>query len=479
MKLNRTVKFFIYLLITVGLTYFTPRTVSSIWYIILLTLYYRSSDEPFWLAFFITISDGFIGFFSAYATVITLIPGLPGIDMPQIYILLSLYKIYIRKIKVTHYYGSWTKVLMAYTILLIVVGIMNGISGGMNVYFRVVKLTLPLLLIYTVPRLMISIEDYKKLFDLLFIVFITGFAAQIFNVFTGFSPANNFKLPEHNEELEERGENLRSFYNCVITLMSLLASIFFLSIKNEKHFPKTYLYLIIGMTFFMAFLSATRGWIICIGVVIALFFIIIQKGKNLGRVALLFLLLVAVGMSNKKIRDRTYFALERFMTLEALAGGDETAGGTLARLNERGPVVLAAWADNPIFGWGYSNVYFEKNDGHVGNHNILLHSGVIGFTLLMIFILFVNITMYTVYKSFASKSKYKDTPLVFIVFFMGYFIIHSSSGQQFGYMGYPQNVFMQAVFLGMSSIMYRLSQPKRISFNHNGNGLLATDSLKE
>jgi len=205
----------------------------------------------------------------------------------------------------------------------------------------------------------------------------------------------------------------------------------------------------------------------------------IQKGKNLGRVALLFLLLVEVGMSNKKIRDRTYFALERFMTLEALAGGDETAGGTLARLNERGPVVLAAWADNPIFGWGYSNVYFEKNDGHVGNHNILLHSGVSGFTFLMIFILFVNITMYTVYKSFASKSKYKDTPLVFIVFFMGYFIIHSSSGQQFGYMGYPQNVFMQAVFLGMSSIMYRLSQPKRISFNQNGNGLLATDSLKE
>ncbi len=449
-----------YLIITLGVTYFTPQTVSSIWYIFLLILCYRSTDESFWLAFFITISDGFIGFFSAYSTVITLIPGLPWIYMPQCYILISLYKISLQKIKLTPYYSNWTKVLMAYTCLLVVVGIMNGLSGEMNVYFRVVKMIVPLFLIFTVPHLMTNIDDFKKLFDLIFIVFITAFAAQIFTVFTGYSPANNFKIAENQEEQVEAGENLRTFYNGGITLISLLGSLFFLSIKKDKYFPKIFLYFIIGMTFFMAFLSATRGWILCTGVIITLFFIVVQKGKNLGRVVILFFLLVTIGMTNKKIRDQTYYSIERFMTLEALAGGDETANGTLARLNERGPIVMAAWAENPILGWGFSNVFFDKNDGHVGNHNILLHSGVIGFSLLMIFLLFVNITMFSVYKSFADKSKYKETSLVFIVFFIGYFLLHSSSGQQFGFAGSTDHIFPQAVFLAMSSVIYNLSREK-------------------
>ncbi len=457
----------LYLCITVFVTYLTPRTISSVWYIVLLALYYRSSDESFWLAFFITVSDGFLGFFSPYSTVITLIPGLPGIDMPQFYVLISLLKISKRKIKLTTYFGSWTKVLLAYVCLLVVVGIMNGMSGELNVYFRVLKLVLPLFLIYTVPRLITNIEEIKKLFDLLFVIFITGFATQIFTVFTGFSPAINFKLPENLEEQEEVRENLRSFFNCTITLMSLLASLFFLSIKNDKHFPKAYLYVIIGMTFCMAFLSATRGWIICMGIVITLFFIVVQRGKNLGRIAILFFLLIGIGMSSEKIRERTLFTMERFMTLDALAGGDLTAGGTLSRLNERGPVVMEAWAENPIFGWGFSNVYFDKNDGHVGNQNILLHAGVVGFLLIMTFLMFINVSMLLVSRSFGEKSRYKKTPLVFVVFFIGYFIIHSSSGQQIGFLGFPINIFPQAVFLTMSSIVYKICKDERIARSNN------------
>ncbi len=463
MKLNRrTITFFIYLLITVGVTYFTPRTVSSIWYIILLILYYKSSDEVFWLAFFITISDGFIGFFSTYSTIITLIPGLPGIDMPQVYILISLFKVYSRKMKLVTYYGNWTKLLMAYICLLVVVGIINGLKGELNIYFRVVKLILPLLLVYTIPRLITNIDEFKKVFDLIFIVFILGFAAQIFTVFTGFSPTSNFKLPEKIVDTEEVRENFRSFYNPAITLISLFASLFFLSIKQDRYFPKVYLYIIIGMTFFMSFLSASRGWIICTGLIIVLFFIVVEKGKNLGRISLLFLLLVTVGMTSKKIRDQTIFAVERFMTLEALTGGDQTANGTLARLDERSPKVMAAWAENPIFGWGYSNVFLKNTDGHVGNQNILMHAGFIGFSLLMLFLLFVNVTMLFDYRSFAYKSKYKETCLVFIVFFIGYFILHSTSGQQIGFSGFPQNIIPQAIFLGMSSIVHKLGQRKSI-----------------
>jgi hypothetical protein len=340
---------------------------------------------------------------------------------------------------------------------LVVIGVKNGLAGELNIYFRVVKLIMPLLLTFSVPRFITSIDESKKLFDLIFPIFITAFAAQLFTVFTGFSPANNFFLPENQAEMQTAGD-LRSFYNPGITLLSLLASLFYLSIKDRKYYTKMFLFVIVGMTFFMSFLSASRGWIICMGLVIILYLIFVEKGKNLGGVIMLFLLIIAIGMTNEKIRVQTFFAMERFMTLEKLAAGDATAGGTLARLDERGPKVMSAWAQNPIFGCGFSNIYFEEQDGHVGNQNILLHAGIVGFSLLMIFFIYVNAVMFSICRSFNERSKYKNTPLVFIVFFIGYFIIHSSSGQHFGFMGYPNTLYPQAVFLAMSSVIFNINK---------------------
>jgi O-antigen ligase len=313
-------------------------------------------------------------------------------------------------------------------------------------------------LFYTVPRLMKNIKDYEKFFHLIFFVFILGFAAQVVTVYSGFSPAGNFHIFE--EEQMEAGKDLRAFYNTAITLLSLFGAIFFLSIKNNSSFPKYYLYAITGMTFFMAFLSATRGWIISIGFIIALFFIIVQKGKNILSISLLFVLLVVIGMTNSQIRDQITFSMERFMTLEAMAGGDQTANGSLLRLTERGPKVMAFWEQHPVFGWGWSNIYLENNDPHVGNQNILMHSGVVGFSLIILFILFFIIKMFGAYKKLGSQNNYKNSALTFIVFFTGWFFLHSTSGQQFCWGSLPDHIFPQAIFLGMSAVLFNLIKVK-------------------
>ena len=147
-----------------------------------------------------------------------------------------------------------------YTLLLLLVGLANGLSGDLNVYFKIGKLILPLALFYTTPRLIKSLDQYASLLKPLFIVFIFAFAAQVFTVVTGFSPAANFAIKPQDEL--EVGRNLRTYYNPFISIVVLCGALFFLSIKQQKYFTKTYLNIIVILCFGMAFLSATRGCII-------------------------------------------------------------------------------------------------------------------------------------------------------------------------------------------------------------------------
>jgi len=53
--------------VTIFVTYFTSEVIASFWYLLLLVLYYRSDDEPMWLAFFLVRVHGFYGALFSYA----------------------------------------------------------------------------------------------------------------------------------------------------------------------------------------------------------------------------------------------------------------------------------------------------------------------------------------------------------------------------------------------------------------------------
>lgn len=451
-RVKTIAQFVLIVMITIGTQILDSSAVCSLWYIALLIMYYRSRNESFWLAFFFVTTDGFFGFLGTYSTLLNLIPGMPGIELAQFYILLSLVKISKQKVKTVPFYRNWTILLFIYTLLLLVVGFVNGLSGDLNVYFKVAKMILPFALCYTIPRLIRTIDEYAALFDLCFFVFMVGFMAQIYTVFTGLSPSAKFKK-EVVEELE-LGRNLRSYYNVGISLVSLCGALFFSTLKEQKYFSKIYLNTVVICCFGMAFLSATRGSIIGFGVIILFYYLFISKLqlKNLLLIVGVFIILFTISLSFEKINKQLMFALERSLTLEALAKGDNTAEGTLVRL-ERGPPVMEAWADNPIFGWGFSNVYFEKYDVHVGNQTLLLHSGIIGLILLYGFILYVCGKLISVSRNKNSINPYKKAGLVIPVFTFGWFIIHSTTVQQFAYLGIPNSIFPQAVILALANFV--------------------------
>lgn len=415
-------------------------------------MYQRSKNEPFWLAFFLATTDGFFGFLGTYSTLLNLIPGMPGIELAQFYILLGLVKISKNKVKTEPFYKNWTTLLFVYVLLLFVAGLANGLSGEINVYFKIAKMVVPLALFYTVPRLIKTIEEYASLFNLLFFIFSVAFAAQIYTVFTGLSPSAKFK-PVAIDEME-LGRNLRSYYNVAATLVSLCGALFFLTLKDQKYFSKIYLNSIVICCFGMAFLSATRGWILGFGFIIIVYNVIVNKLqlKNLFFIVAVFAVLFTISLSIDKLNKQMMFALERSLTLEALANGDNSADGTLVRL-ERGPPVMEAWADNPVFGWGFSDVYFEKYDVHVGNQTLLLHSGIIGMLLLYTFIFYVSSKLIAVSRNSLVYNPYKGAGLVIPVFLLGWFIVHSASVQQFAYFGIPNNIFPQAIVLALANFV--------------------------
>ena len=457
---ERIVRFIIIVIITIGIVYILPKEVIVIWSIILLFYYYRSKDEAFWLAFFLVTTDGFMGFLGTYSVAIRLFPGLPAIELAQFYVVLSILKSIQKKEYSFIFYKKYIIVLFCYVLFMIFWGQLMGFSGDLNVYFRVVKLTFPLLLFYSIPRLFHDINSYKRFFGFIFIVLILAFFTQIFTLITGLSPAGTIHITE--EQLAEAG-GVRIFINPAATLLGLFGALFFLSIKIKRNFNVFYLYILIISAFGMAYLSSGRGWTISFAIIIFLSLFFNQK-INFRRIlgfSVVLTMFILLGLANPKIQKQSDFTIKRLTTMKEFVAGDVTAGGTLERVSERSPRVMKKWAEQPIFGWGFSDEFFKFNDGHVGNQNILLFSGIVGFILLIGFLILFCYKLFIRNIKLSRTVFNKNAYLVFIYMFLGWFFLHSSGAQQFSYYGLPLQIIPQVVFFSFGALLY--AKPSELS----------------
>ncbi len=451
------IKFLLLVFITIFVTYKAPRILAYIWYITTLILYFRSNDEPFWLAFYFTTVDGFLGFFGLYTVTINIFPGLPAVELAQFYILLSFIKAIQVKNKPFVFYNKYLTILLMYMIFLIIWGQMMGFSGEARDYFRIIKLTLPFLLFYTLPRLFPDYESFKRLFGFMFVILICAFLTQLFVLFTGLLPA---KITELTPEQASEAGGYRGFFNIGVTLMGLFGALFFLSEKSSEYFSKIYLYILILSAYGMAYISATRGWIISFSFIIIFSFLFIPgiRIKNIAQFSIFFLIVISIAFSSNILREQITFATSRVGTLKELAEGDITAGGTLSRLSRRSPRVMNIFKQNPVFGWGFSDISRKYSDGHVGNQTILLNSGVIGFILLIGFMVYFSFKLIEMHIFGNKIYLFRNSMPVFIIFLIGWFFIHSTSGQHFHYLGIPDQIIPQAIFFSFGALVYSESK---------------------
>lgn len=450
-------KFLALIAVTLIITYYASTPARAVWYVLLLITYFFSKNETLWLALFLSTTDGFAGFFGLYAVMLPILPGLPAVELSQAYIILTVIKAARGKGKAFLFYNKYLQVLFLYLIFMVIWGQLMGFSGDLNVYFRVLKGFIPMLLFYSVPRLFMNQETYYSFFKIVFIIVLLAFVAQIYTLLTGVTPLEAAGL-NIEEEVEESKE-FRVFFNASSTLLGLFGALYYLNRKETRPKTRLFLYVVIFAALAMTVFSATRGWIISFSVVI--FLTVLFTGIIRTRRILEFTLIVAPllywAVSNPIISNQIAFARGRLGAMEAIAGGDLSAEGTLQRLDYRSHRVMDAWRENPVFGWGLSDKGYEYGDGHVGNQCLLAVSGIAGFLLLNGFLIyFIWKVLYVYNRSFRRVSD-RNSLLVFAFFLAGWFLIHSTSGQQFNYIGMPAKIIPQAIFFSFGAFQYERS----------------------
>lgn len=448
-------KFTMVMAITIYATYYGPAPLRMIWYATLVVAYFFSKNEALWLAIFLTTSDGFISFFGVYSATLTILPGLPAVEISQIYILLSVVKAASLKVRPMIFYKRYMQVLLLYLVFHIIWGQMMGLTGGLNVYFRVLKAFIPMMLFYSIPRLFVSQEMYERFFRLVFFVVLSAFAAQLFTLVTGRSPIEAAGISLQERE-DDKGE-FRVFYNAGSTLTGLFGALYYLNLRKYKSGYRVLPVAVVFAALSMALLSATQGWIISFSLIISatILFTTAVRTKRSVYIILIIIPLVLWSLKFPVISDQLGFARKRLETVGAISEGDLTARGTLQRLDYRSQKALDAWKQNPLFGWGLSDKGYEYEDGHVGNQSLLVTSGFVGFILLNGFIIWFIFMMLSLYLKSATMIPDRGALLVFVFFLTGWFFIHSTSGQQFNFTGMPERIVPQAIFFSFGALQYQ------------------------
>lgn len=464
MKFNKDILFlYVLFLLAVVFTYKMPHIVSLIFQIILLFAFWRSKKDYFWLAFVFIIQNFPGGLFSRFTH-----------DMQHTFSLINRGNesgtLYFWMVFVILALIKSFKIKSEYKIVVITnVKILFGYFGILVLAFGIYKITavsrtlLPWLFLFILPKLMAKKSDYINFFNLIFSFVFFVIIAQIVQIIFGITMAKALGGSMVLSSVEELKGVARPVDGIYIPFISIWGALFFLTFK-EKYFERNYLITIIGLSLFSIFITATRTWIISSLFIFITYGVYVSKSKTfiIKKLVLPGLLMVIMINVLPILDQQVNLAFKRFETIQYLLQGDLTAGGTLKRLDVRGPRVMSKFYQSPIVGWGYGTEAREYSDGHVGNQNLLMHTGVIGYGLWVSLWLAFLFKMNVLNKKLNGRNPYKDVPKIFSIILIGILIIHASA-QWFGYLlGYLSGFSFLFLF-AFASFVYKDS----LRFEHS------------
>ena len=464
---------------TAIVVYMLPTLISTSFQILLLIQFYRSKRNYFWLALFFIIEANPGALFATYdpSHTLSLLYSSPfgNLYFWIVFIIIAFFK----SLKCKHAYPFFLRtniqILTFYLLFLLII-------FGVYKFPALTRSLLPWLFLFILPRLLRTERDYANFFNLIFSFVFFIFITQFYNLLSG----NEFaKLLGGlgNTALKDRSivdarEALRLVDGILIPFISIIGTTIFLTLRN-KLFTKNYLSIILGLSLFSIFLTATRSWLLCVFIIFFGFLFLVSKKPILAisRLILPAILLIIMFSSIPYLSKQAQLAIVRYETIGYLLQGDLTAGGTLKRFDVRSPRVMNKFYESPILGWGYGSEANKFSDRHVGNQNLLLHTGIIGYALFVFFWLNYMMKLYQRTHSISRINPYKKVLQMFIIFLPAIFVIHTSV-QWFGHLvafgaGYTLSIlFSFASFAYWKSIIVE-KQLKKCNSKHNG-----TNSVK-
>ena len=456
-------KFFGLYAVCIITTYFLPNFINQLFFLLLLLLFYRSKEDYFWFAFIFFLVDPPGGFFPVddlnYGIpMYNFIPGgLRLIYFQELFIFVAFLKALKNGTKYKFYFTRALILLLLYFIILFIISFFLGFS--IMKIFAAIRNAFPWTLIISISVLISTHEEWIKFFRLIFNMLIVSAILQVLYIVLNQPPANiigtNF-VPslDFSGTISESpsSEILRPISSPFVALIALMGSMIYLLFKGNV-FNRFFLILILGFSTFSIIITGTRGWIIAYFVMILIFLFLMgisaKRFMQLGFVILIFLTSL---LFLPTVRNQIINSLYRFETLKSFTKGDFTAQGTLSRVTEYSPHVMAKFYESPVFGWGFSDEYTKYSNAHVGNQTLLLSVGVVGFLLFFYFWISLCRMPIMLREKLSIGNPFRKSLLSIPIIFIGLFIIHSTSGLQFYYLISYQNIgFNQTLFYSIAN----------------------------
>ncbi len=320
------------------------------------------------------------------------------------------------------------------------------------------------LLFFTLPRVL-NVKLFNHFNAIIFLFSILLTVTSFFDIMTGglFRSLISFGSDRLAGTAFDEGL-IRQTGGILLSLYSMVFGLYYL-VNRENYFKRNYLGFVVLFSWLFILNSATRGWMIA-SIFLLFSFFILYGFKSLKTpkiiVPLVAILLVVGLLLPAKVTQNLDAAFDRLSTVEAVAEGDMTAGGTASRWDVRGPRVLTRFNESPIFGFGYSKVTSAYFDGHVGNHSLLLVGGYVGFAILYSTFLFIVLFFFRL-------NYFKVAPgfYIFSVALLCILIIHSTSRNMISFLLPTDTAFFIGLLFNYANAY--LYEQRVQAFQHNSN----------
>lgn len=442
--------------------YKLPFAVFFVLQAVVLYKFYYSQNGYFYLAFMFLveahISSLFYGVGGEDSThTATFLRGTPigSLFFWMVFLVVGVMK--VAKAKTPPFFLQNIMIVLGLYLAFLVVGL--GI-GKISLF---TKGALPLTLLFIIPRIMRTEEDYIKFFNIIFFFVFINLATQILYITTGHHLSTILGGSQKRVDvtaIDDAANVVRPVAGIIVPYTGLIGSAIVMHLRKNPY-SRNYLFTIMLLSYFSLFITATRGWLIS-GSFYFFFALFINSNnplKLIPRLMVPVIILVLAFMFLPFLKKQSEMSIQRYSTLIDLAGGDETAGGTLKRLDERSPVIMKKFWDSPIIGHGWSAYGMANDDGHVGNQNMLFKTGIIGYLLFVVFVFIYCGKLFMRWRSLRKSNPYRKVLLLFIAFIPAVFVIHSATRQWFGLTMYIMDAFLTFVIFYLANLVY-MEAPK-------------------
>jgi hypothetical protein len=428
------------LLLTFLSVYLLPKVANLFIFLIFLVIAYRSKADYLWLTWYFVINDAPGLLFSAgkigdlRIPIYTIVPGI-SISFQDLFLFVYFLKAIFKRNHSSFVFKKEFVMFYLVGVVLFLYSLLLGMSVEINLHL--IRAVLPWAWVIIVPCFIDSQKHMIKVSRMLFPFVFLALASQIYTYITGLYWDDLLRgVGSDLVKVTESGEVSRSASAVYITFFLFVQSFFYFLWKYNI-FSKYYLATIIFTALLTIFFTATRGWIIAfifIGLGALLFLSgnrIFKQTIRIGAIAVL--LLLGLQYYFPIVKRQIKLSYERVSTLQTLAEGDITVGGTVSRMSERGPRVMSKVWESPLIGWGFSKDFYQYADGHVGNQTVMLNVGILGYLYLTGLLFYFCYKIWVLSKKSYFSLKYGTASRIYLLGLLAVFIIHSSSSQFWGY----------------------------------------------